>query len=129
MTKQKIIEKIVEIMRHLPEDKIREIYNFIEFISQREDKSLPKEQGENKVVLEGNTQWVYLKNDENTLRYVLGEKGNKTIACIGVNPSTATPEKLDPTLKKVKTVAKHNGFDGWIMYNLYPQRATNPNDL
>lgn len=75
------------------------------------------------------SEWLYLNNTTNSHRYILGETGNKILACIGINPSTAEPENLDNTLKSVKRIAKSNGFDGWVMYNLYPQRATNPVDL
>lgn len=51
------------------------------------------------------------------------------VACIGINPSTAKPNELDNTLQSVRRIAAFNGFDGWVMYNVYPQRATNPNDL
>ena len=44
-------------------------------------------------------------------------------------PSTAQPGALDPTLKSVERLANANGFDSWIMFNVYPQRATNPNDM
>ncbi|MBI2419155.1 MAG: DUF1643 domain-containing protein, partial [Ignavibacteriales bacterium] len=70
--------------------------------------------------------WIYEKSTNNSARFVLGETGKKTIICIGVNPSTATPDKLDPTLESVKRIAKHNGFDGWIMLNIYAQRSTDP---
>lgn len=49
--------------------------------------------------------------------------------CVGINPSTATPNNLDPTLKKVKVVALSHNYTNWIMMNVYPQRATNPNNL
>ncbi len=75
------------------------------------------------------SNWLYVESDKNTNRYILGENGSKLIACLGLNPSTATPENLDPTLKKVKNISTFNGFDGWVMYNLYPQRATEPNDM
>lgn len=46
------------------------------------------------------------------VRYVLGEKFdhscNKALICIGINPSTAIPEQLDPTLKRVQKYAKSN---------------------
>jgi len=74
-------------------------------------------------------EWIYLNNRTNTVRYVLGEKSKKMVACIGINPSTAKPNKLDNTLKSVKRISKFNGYDGWLMYNVYPQRATDPNDL
>ncbi len=73
--------------------------------------------------------WLYENSSTNKERYFLGEHGDHMIACIGVNPSTASPNNLDPTLKKVKKIASFNGFDGWIMYNVYPQRATDPNAL
>lgn len=41
----------------------------------------------------------------------------------------AEPEKLDNTLKSVERVTKANGYDSWIMLNIYPQRPTNPNNL
>lgn len=74
-------------------------------------------------------KWIYATNEADTHRYILGEKGKKMLGCIGVNPSTAKPDELDNTLKTVKRISESNGYDGWIMFNLYPQRATNPNDL
>jgi len=73
--------------------------------------------------------WIYQINRTNTVRYILGTEGLTSLVCIGVNPSTAEPFKLDPTLKSVERIAKHHGFDSWIMLNLYPQRSTNPNNL
>lgn len=73
--------------------------------------------------------WIYETEINNTARYVLGEKGEKPLICIGVNPSTAEPDKLDPTPKRVKSFAERLGYDGWLMLNLYPLRATNPNNL
>ena len=74
-------------------------------------------------------EWVYLNNAKDTARFALGEKSEKLVACIGINPSTAKPNDLDNTLKSVKRISKFNGFDGWLMYNVYPQRATEPDDL
>ena len=76
--------------------------------------------------------WVYIKTDDNSARFALGEinqKSGATLACIGINPSTATPEALDNTLRRVKDFSEINGFENWIMLNVYPQRATNPDDL
>ncbi len=73
--------------------------------------------------------WLYETNSDNSARYILGEQGRNPLVCIGVNPSTAEPNKLDPTLRSVKAWSKRLGYDGWIMLNLYPQRATNPNNL
>jgi len=73
--------------------------------------------------------WLYLNNPKDTVRYVLGEKGARIVACIGINPSTARPNALDNTLRSVKRIANFNGCDGWVMYNVYPQRAKNPKHL
>jgi len=75
------------------------------------------------------SEWLYLNNATDTVRYVLGEKSENMVACIGINPSTARPNALDNTLKSVKRIAHFNDFDGWVMYNVYPQRATDPNHL
>lgn len=73
--------------------------------------------------------WLYETSITNSERYILGESGTNNLIVIGVNPSTATPTCLDPTLKNVKKIATLSGYDGWIMINLYPQRATNPKNL
>jgi len=68
--------------------------------------------------------WLYEHNSNNTARFILGVHGENPLVCFGINPSTAEPEKLDPTLKRISNFADKNGFDGWIMLNIYPQRAT-----
>lgn len=80
-----------------------------------------------------NMEWYYDHNADNSERYSLGNPGKKPLVCFGINPSTATPEELDPTLKRVRNrSSKENGFrndrlyDGWIMFNVYPFRATDP---
>lgn len=77
----------------------------------------------------GKRKWIYENSIDNKERFVLGIEGDNPLVCIGVNPSTATPEKLDNTLIRVENRAFSLGYDSWIMINLYPQRATNPNDL
>ena len=77
-------------------------------------------------------QWLYERNDDNTARFVLGQIFNpngKTLLCFGINPSTACPECIDNTIKKIINISKHNGYENWIMLNVYPQRATNPDDM
>ena len=79
-------------------------------------------------------QWVYECEPDNSSRYVLGEifedvQNAKVLICIGVNSSTATPEKLDQTLARVKGYAQRNNYGAWYMLNLYPWRATKPKDL
>ena len=73
-------------------------------------------------------RWIYENNETNTARFLLGKLGDPLI-CFGVNPSIAEPQALDPTMKSVEKITKSNGFKGWIMLNLYPQRATKPDDM
>ena len=73
--------------------------------------------------------WYYEPHEYLPYRYVLGRPGPRPLVCIGINPSTARPGALDPTLKSVDRLARSNGFEGWIMFNVYPQRATDPNDM
>ncbi len=75
------------------------------------------------------SHWIYATDTQDKNRYVLGERGERILACLGINPSTARPEQLDNTLQSVKRIAAYNGYDGWVMFNVYPKRATNPKDL
>jgi len=75
-----------------------------------------------------NKPWIY-DHDEPLTRYSLGQEGNNPLICFGVNPSTAVPGNLDPTVASVARYAKAQGYDGWLMFNLYPQRATNPDKM
>ena len=75
------------------------------------------------------TKWLYVPNFYSEYRYILGTRGTKPLICIGINPSTAAPDALDNTLKSVERIALHNGFDSFIMFNVYAQRATNPDDM
>lgn len=74
-------------------------------------------------------QWLYVPNDYKEYRYILGTKGDNPLICIGINPSTAAPDNLDNTLKSVERIAKGNGYDSFIMFNVYAQRATRPDDM
>lgn len=73
--------------------------------------------------------WFYTNTPNNDARFVLGTKGQNPLVCVGVNPSTATPWKLDPTVERVKRRAAKRNFDSWIMLNLYPQRSTDPTGM
>ena len=74
-------------------------------------------------------RWLYVPDFYTEYRYVLGTKGQNPLICIGVNPSTAQPDRLDNTLKSVERIALGNGYDSFIMFNVYPQRATRPQDM
>ena len=74
-------------------------------------------------------KWLYAPNFYSEYRYILGTRGKNPLICIGINPSTAEPDNLDNTLKSVERIALGNGFDSFIMFNVYAQRATSPDDM
>lgn len=74
-------------------------------------------------------KWLYVPNTYCEYRYVLGTCGNNPLIVIGVNPSTAAPDALDPTLQSAERIAHSNDYDSFLMLNVYPQRATDPNDM
>lgn len=73
--------------------------------------------------------WLFVPNTYTEYRYILGTRGKNPLICIGINPSTAAPDDLDNTLKSVERIALGNGFDSFIMFNVYAQRATKPDDM
>ncbi len=74
-------------------------------------------------------RWLYVPNTYSEYRYILGTRGKNPLICVGINPSTAAPDDLDNTLKSVERIALHNGYDSFIMFNVYAQRATSPDDM
>jgi hypothetical protein len=75
------------------------------------------------------TKWLYVPNTYSEYRYILGTRGKRPLICIGINPSTAAPDALDPTLQSVERIAHSNGYDSFLMFNVYAQRATRPDDM
>ena len=53
----------------------------------------------------------------------------RTLCWIGLNPSTADEQQLDPTLRRIKSFTEREGFDSFCMLNVYPYRATEPKDM
>ena len=74
-------------------------------------------------------KWIYVPNEYVDYRYILGTRGENPLICIGINPSTAKPDDLDNTLKSVERTALFNGYDSFIMFNVYAQRATDPDAM
>jgi hypothetical protein len=48
---------------------------------------------------------------------------------IGLNPSTATAEKPDHTVRKWRGFTTRLGYNGFMVVNLFAYRARNPRDL
>ena len=70
-----------------------------------------------------------MPNTYSEYRYILGTRGKKPLICVGINPSTAAPDALDPTLQSAQRIALANGYDSFLMFNVYAQRATSPDDM
>lgn len=65
-------------------------------------------------------------------RYVLRRRwteGGKTLNFIMLNPSTATDDKDDATIRRCVGFAKRWGFSALVVTNLFALRATNPKVL
>ena len=75
------------------------------------------------------SRWLYVPNRYSEYRYILGTRGERPLICIGINPSTAAPDALDPTLQSVERIAHANGYDSFLMFNVYAQRAPRPDDM
>lgn len=73
--------------------------------------------------------WVWEKSADGGARFVLGTVGESPLVCFGINPSTAVPGALDPTVTRVRAFAERSGHDGWTMLNVYPQISTDPAGL
>lgn len=58
-----------------------------------------------------NQNWIYETDSNNLCRYSLGNCCETPLLCVGVNPSTATPQKLDPTIRSVARIAHINNYD------------------
>lgn len=74
-------------------------------------------------------KWIYVPDFYSEYRYILGTRGSHPLIAIGINPSTAAPEDLDNTLKSVERIALGCGYDSFIMFNVYAQRATDPKHM
>jgi hypothetical protein len=62
-------------------------------------------------------------------RFVLGKAGTNMLAVFGINPSTADQCNSDRTIDKIENLSKSWDFNGFLMFNLYPLRASNPKNL
>jgi hypothetical protein len=69
-----------------------------------------------------------------TYRYTLlhqwdTSKDAPRVMWIGLNPSTADEQQLDPTLRKIKEFSRRMGYGVFVMCNLYAYRSTDPKAL
>lgn len=62
-------------------------------------------------------------------RFRAGAPLESMVSFIGLNPSTAVAAKLDSTVAKCEGYAKSWGFDGFVMLNIFPYRATDAAEM
>lgn len=55
--------------------------------------------------------------------------GNRLIMWIGLNPSKADEQQLDPTLTRIRSFSEREGYDGFLMTNIFGFRATDPKEM
>lgn len=68
----------------------------------------------------------------NNYRYVLRREwlgGDGILNCIMLNPSVANEFFDDPTVRRVVGFGKRWGYSATTITNMWPYRATNPNEL
>ena len=66
---------------------------------------------------------LYASNSDDSHRYVLGVLGKRPLFTFGVNPHLASKCRSDRTVSLVRSVASKNGYDGFVMFNIYPVRS------
>ncbi len=57
-------------------------------------------------------------------RYALGKSGEKPLVAICMNPSVAREDFSDSTINRIIKLSQTLNMDGWMVFNLYPERAT-----
>lgn len=62
-------------------------------------------------------------------RFALGKKGKKPLVAICMNPSAARETSSDYTINRIIKVSQVLGMDGWMVFNIYPERATDANKM
>ena len=72
---------------------------------------------------------MVLPTDYCAYRLAIGHIGQKNLAVLGMNPSAAREEYSDATVNRIIHIAQQMHCDGWIMFNVYPERATDAKNL
>lgn len=62
-------------------------------------------------------------------RFVLGKLGINPLLAVCMNPSAAREISSDRTVNRIIKASQLLGYDGWIVVNLYAERATDVKDL
>lgn len=62
-------------------------------------------------------------------RFVLGKRGKNPLVAICMNPSAARETSSDSTINRIIKISRDLGTDGWMVFNIYPERATDANRM
>ena len=67
-------------------------------------------------------------------RFALGNAARTTsetppLIAVCMNPSHAREDQSDKTINRLIRASQENGYAGWIMLNLYPERSPKPSAL
>ena len=57
-------------------------------------------------------------------RFGIGKVTRRPLVAICMNPSAARDQSSDRTVNRVISASKKLGYDGWVVFNTYPERAT-----
>lgn len=74
------------------------------------------------------------KPEQSGYRFALGNIAHATAAsppliAICMNPSHARAKQSDGTVNRLILASEDNGYPGWVMLNLYPERSPKPSGL
>ena len=67
--------------------------------------------------------WVEPR-DYKPYRFGLGKLSKNPLVAICMNPSAARDQTSDRTVNRVISASQKLGYDGWVVFNTYPERAT-----
>lgn len=62
-------------------------------------------------------------------RFAIGKRGTNPFVAICMNPSAAMDESSDNTINRIIRISKDLKMDGWIVFNTYPERATDARNI
>lgn len=62
-------------------------------------------------------------------RFAIGKLGTNPLVAICMNPSAARDVSSDRTINRIINISKTLKMDGWIVFNTYPERATDAKNI
>lgn len=78
---------------------------------------------------EGDEPNICMPKSNDYHRFLLGRIGLKPLVAVCMNPSAANEEYSDKTINRIISISKKLDCDGWIIANVYPERATHASKL